>query len=174
METIPEENPIEIKPTGSFFETDEQGFLINPTSREKIQEEWKPLIEDIIEIYKKIFGEKLVNVYLRGSVAKGEAVSGISDIDTWAYVELPENEIKNDWTKSYEEELTQKYPFVRGIELGGEPVTNHTDKGDIIFLNQSLCIFGEPFKVPKVKPGKEMIVHAFTIEKKNEMAYFVF
>ena len=154
MEGLNKENKIEIRPVGSYFEVDEEGYLKNPASAEKIQEKWKPLIGDIVEAYKKQFGDKLLNVYIRGSVAKGEAVEGISDVDTFAYVDLSKEEIKKDWVKTAEIELRTKYPFANGIELGGFPPSDIEDDGAL--LNQSLCVFGEPLEVPKTKkPGRE-------------------
>jgi len=43
---------IEIQETGSYFKIDEDGYLINPASIEKIQEEWKPLVDEVVESYK--------------------------------------------------------------------------------------------------------------------------
>ena len=76
---------IEIRKTGSYFDTDSEGYLINPASMTKIQEEWKPIVNDVVKTYKEQFGDDLISVYLRGSVSKGEAVAGISDIDSFAY-----------------------------------------------------------------------------------------
>jgi len=54
MEKIPEEKRIEIKPMGSYFEVDEEGYLINPASLNKVQEKWKPVLDDVVEVYKNI------------------------------------------------------------------------------------------------------------------------
>src|SRR5688572_33403162 len=96
MGSMPVKNKVQIQPKGSYFQTDENGFLINPASAGKVQEKWKPLINDIAEAYKTKYGEKLKNVYIRGSVAKGEAVEGVSDIDTFAYVDLSEEELEGN------------------------------------------------------------------------------
>jgi hypothetical protein len=74
-------NRIEIQPKGSYFETDEEGFLISPASIEKIQEEWKPVIDDVVKAYQEAYGDKLRAVYVRGSVAKGEAIENVSDLN---------------------------------------------------------------------------------------------
>ena len=151
---------IEIKPTGSYFEIDKEGYVINPASLEKIQDEWKPLIEDIINVYKKVYGEHLKQVYIRGSVAKGEAVKGLSDIDTFAYVDQSSEHLKEyNIDREILKNLKQKYNFVEDIEMGASPLADIPD--DYIILNQSVCVYGEPIEIPKLKPGKEMAIHAY-------------
>lgn len=150
---------IEIKPMGSYFEIDSEGYVINPASIEKIQEEWKPLIEDIIDVYKKAYGEDLKQVYIRGSVAKGEAVKGVSDVDTFAYVDRTRESLKDNTTiREMRKLLEEKYDFVEEIEIAASPLSDMST--DYIILNQSVCVYGEPIEVPKFKPGKEMSIHA--------------
>lgn len=150
---------IEIKPTGSYFEVDEDGYIINPASLEKIQGEWKELVDDIVEVYKKAYGENLKQVYIRGSVAKGEAVKGISDIDTFAYVDLsPEYLKENNTNREIRKDLVEKYQFVEDIEMGAFPLSEIPD--DYITLNQSICVYGKPIEIPRMKPGKEMAIHS--------------
>lgn len=158
MEKINKEK-IEIKPMGSYFEVDKEGYIVNPTSVEKIQGEWKALVNDIVEVYKKTYGESLKQVYIRGSVAKGEAVKGVSDIDTFAYVDLPEDYLKEHNTnREMRKEVTEKYTFIDDIEMEACPLSEIKD--DYILLNQSVCVYGEPLEIPKMKPGKEMVLHA--------------
>jgi len=150
-------NEVEIKPLGSYFEIDENGHVINPASVDKIQEEYKPAIKDIVEAYKNHFDAHLHSVYLRGSVAKGQAVENISDIDTFAYVDLPKDEIGTLWQSEAKNKLKALYPFAEEIELISRPLSAALDS--TIILNQSICVYGEPVEVPKIKPGKEMMLH---------------
>ena len=104
-------NKIEIKPMGSYFELDSDGYIMNPASIEKIQSKWYPAIDDVIEVYKKVCGDKLINIYVRGSVAKGQAVEGISDLDTYAFIEGPLTSDPNEYKaifNSYQETI-EKY-----------------------------------------------------------------
>ena len=59
------DNKVEIKPIGSYFELDPQGFIKNPASLEKIQSKWLPAIKDVTEVYKNVLGDKLINIYIR-------------------------------------------------------------------------------------------------------------
>ena len=56
---------VKIKPVGSYFEVDKDGYLVNPASIDNIPKEWKPAVDDVIQIYRKQFGNKLKNVYIR-------------------------------------------------------------------------------------------------------------
>jgi len=154
---------IEIKITGSYFQIDNEGYLINPTSKDKLQNKWKPIVDDIIEGYKKSYGSFLKSVHIRGSVAKGEAVEDISDVDSFAYVDLPTEEISHEWKDSFIKEIVRKYPFSNGVELLVLPSEN-TSKNMKVLLNQSLLVYGEPQEVQKMKIDKELAIHAVDIE----------
>lgn len=160
---------IEIKKTGSFFDTDKDGYLVNPVSSEKVQEEYKPAISDVVELYKTQFGEKLKNVYIRGSVAKGKAIKNISDLDTFAYVYLEKEDFPQRWTTGFKKEFKEKYPFINGLDVMLKPVS--LEKEGMILLNQSLCVYGEPTSVKKLKVGKDLILHAPNLKKRFDMFY---
>lgn len=156
MESVPEKKKIEIKSMGSYFEVDEDGYLINPASIDKVQEKWKPVLDDVVEVYKKHFGNKLINVYVRGSVAKGEAVDGASDVDISAYVDLEKDEIESGWQSEDYKRLKEKYPFVEDFEIVAKPLSDMSVR---FMLSQSICLYGEPFNVSPRKPGNDMILH---------------
>lgn len=168
MEKPPEKENVKIQPRGSFFEVDEDGYVVNPTSYEKIQKEWKPVIDDTVEWYKETFSDDLINVYIRGSVAKGEAIKNMSDLDTFAFVDLQWDEIEEAFTNSDIPNIKEKYSFVTDVEIHVEPIERSEEQNNVILLNQSLCVYGEPLDVPKLKPGKEMVIHAPYIGKRLE------
>lgn len=159
------ENHIAIKSIGSFFGIDSDGFLVNPASAGKVQETWKPILEEYITSCKKIYGDDLISVYIRGSVAKGEAIEGISDFD--AFVVL-----KDDHQKPYEEHileeqsiLRKKFPFVNDFEFG--EFTETGIKKEDLLLNQSLLLFGKPIEVSKIKLSKDLALHAPNFESRH-------
>ena len=148
---------IGIQPIGSYFDIDDEGYVINPASVDKIQSEWKPLVDAIVLAYKDHYGNKLSCVYLRGSVARGNAIPGISDIDAFAYVDMPKDAISDDWTDKVVKMLKKKYPFTEGVEM--DVVTRHGAEKRVLILNQSVCVYGVSVEVPRVKPGREMMIH---------------
>ncbi len=155
---------VEIEEKGSYFEIDQEGFVVNPTSIDKVQDKWKPAIEDVVSAYKKHYGEYLRSVYVRGSAAKGEAIEGISDLDSFAFVDLDEKDIEKEWFKEAERSLRDKYFFIKGIEFGADPLV--IEGNGIILLNQSLLVYGEPVDFPRLKPGPQMAIHAKKFDKR--------
>lgn len=160
-------NNIEIKPMGSYFDLDSDGYVVNPASIDKIQEKWKPVLDDIIEAYKKEYQDKLKSIYLRGSVSKGTAIDNISDVDSFAFVDQKEEDIDREWAPDFRNQTKSKFPFVGGVEVNVTPISRFPDKQ--IMLNQAVCIYGEPVQVSKLKPGKEMMKHANNIDKHMEV-----
>lgn len=158
-----------VKPIGSFLQTDADGFIVNTTSPEKIQSAWLPAVEMVRDAYKQHFGEHLHSVYIRGSVAKGEAIDNISDIDSFAVVTLPHDDIDTSWSKDLEEEITKKLPFVVGVEIGAIPLEELIDhRGDQVMIKtQSICIYGKNLadELPPLKPGMDTAQHIRGIER---------
>lgn len=61
--------------------TDEDGYIMNQTSGMRIQAMFRPVIEEVMGLLKKQFGEVLHSVYVYGSIGRGTAVPGKSDLD---------------------------------------------------------------------------------------------
>lgn len=154
---------IEIKETGSYFETDSEGYLINPSSLDKIQADWQPLVDEIVDIYKDKYGDKLIAVYIRGSVAKGQAIKGVSDIDTLAYVELAKSDITYDWIEDSEKELMKQFSFTTGVELGADPMEDV--ESDQFLLNQAVCVWGKELQHKQFKLEKDVLRHCQHFER---------
>lgn len=158
---------VKIKPVGSYFEVDKDGYLVNPASIDNIPKEWKPAVDDVIQIYRKQFGNKLKNVYIRGSVATGQAIKDVSDLDTFAYVDLEKEEIEKGWTKNINSELQNKYPFITYIEFNARSISNY--KNESFKLNKAVSVYGNSLEATKMKPGKAMMRHIQKLSAKTEL-----
>ena len=159
----------EVKPIGSFLQVDFNGFIVNTTSQEKIQTAWLPAVEMVRDAYKQHFGEHLHSVYIRGSVAKGEAIANISDIDSFAVVTMSYDDIDTSWSKDFVKEMTKQFPFIVGVEIGAIPLEELEDhKSDRIMIKtQSICVYGENLadKLSPLKPGIDTAQHVKGIER---------
>lgn len=159
----------EVKPIGSFLQTDTDGFIINTTSLEKIQTAWMPAVEIVKEAYQKHLGECLHSVYIRGSVAKGQAIENISDIDSFAVVTVSYNDVDMSWTRDFVEEAKKQFPFVVGVEMGIIPLEEIPEsKGDRIMIKtQSICVYGDNLAetISAIRPGVESAQHFTFIER---------
>lgn len=162
-------NQLEIKPIGSFLQTDADGFIVNTTSPEKMQSAWLPAVEMVKDVYQKHYGENLHSVYIRGSVAKGEAIDNISDIDSFAVVTVPYDDIDTSWVKDFSKELIKQFQFITGIEIGVIPFEELKDHKatQIMIKTQSICMYGEDLAdtLPPLKPGIDAAQHIKDIER---------
>ncbi len=146
-----------LKPMGTFLKTDENGYLIPEVSLSKVQEKLLPVVASGIVIGKELFGEDLHSVYLRGSVAKGAFIDGISDFDfKFVTKEKTTKELENKLTDALAE-LAKKYPEITKIDKGISFVEEFTKGKNPINKYQTLCVYGEDLSkdLPPLKPGKE-------------------
>jgi hypothetical protein len=112
------------------------------------------------------------SLYLRGSVAKGKAIAGISDVDTFAVIFGERDQINRSWVAAFEERMAVQYPFQTGIEIGFVPYRAvcdpHGARGSRLMIKtQCVCLWGEDLapSIPRYKPGRDLVMHAFGIEK---------
>lgn len=105
-------------------------------------------------------------MYLRGSIAKGQAIEHISDIDTSAYVDLEKDIISYEWFNNSERQIIEQYPFVKAIWFIALPLNSaHNNQ---IMLNQSLCVYGEPIDVQRLKIDKNLALRAPSFRNRIE------
>lgn len=157
---------MEIRNIGTYFPVDADGYLINPASPDKIAEPWRALVDDVVTAYRRHYPETLVAVFVRGSVAKGTAIEDVSDVDTFAYVDLPEERISADWMDAAEAELLRAHPFAQGIELSVDPVCRKDE--DRIMLLQSACVYGTDIShgMPRLRPGRDLAAHSLKLARR--------
>ncbi len=137
-----------IEPIGDFFAKDEAGYLINPTKAELIPSALIPLLEAVLSTYHQLLDSSLIHsIYLRGSVARGTYVEGISDLDTLALVHSPGIR----WAKlpgavPAIERLQNQYHFPGDLELMLTsltiPLVEYHPRLAFVLQSQSLCIAG--------------------------------
>lgn len=157
-----------VEKIGQFLPTDADGWIVNPCSRDRLQPLWLDLVKDLKVVCCEHFGDNLHSLYIRGSVARGCAIAGISDLDSFAILSQELDERENNWISSVQKLLKLKYPFCAGVELGCIPYQNffRTHHLKVLLKTQSLCIFGEDLgkNLPSYKPGVDLIHHAFLFQ----------
>ncbi len=142
---------------GSYLGVDDEGYLISEVSKEKIQPELWPAINESIQCAQEVFGENLHSVYVRGSTAKGAFVPGVSDLDTEFVLHTePAPETKQNF-KDKIAEIEDRHPEVTRIEKVIWTADRFTAEPDTIRKYQTVCVLGEDLTrtMPKMKPGVE-------------------
>lgn len=150
-----------IQPIGSYFDIDSEGYIVNPSNLAKLPSKWRTALDDMIQAYLKNLGkENIVSIVVRGSVARGEPVDNVSDIDTMAIVHNAQLH-SHDWMKEVCVQLRETYPFITGFELilwDVDRVRNLQSKNMRFMLKtQSAIVWGEDViaGIEKIKPNSE-------------------
>lgn len=140
----------EILPIGDYLPQDENGFIINNLSLEKIDKKWQMVLKMVTRHFVEYLGEDLHGVYVRGSVARGLAVDGVSDLDMFALVKPSFSRENIRWQTAdcqlkVEQDVIKIYPFVVSVEM--MLATYNTEflnsKLAMIVKTQSLLLAGE-------------------------------
>lgn len=172
---------VEIQRTGSVMKVGADGCLVNETSKENIVGKWKEVVAGAVEACKRHLGDKLHSVYLRGSVARGKAIDGVSDVDIIVVLSIGPRELGMldlDWTKREEDILRENYPFQTRVEfrfLSRDEVP-FTDR--FIIQTQSVCIYGNDLsqsfgKIEFSRPNILKLIEENKIDTKIEDARLI-
>lgn len=163
----------DIKNTGTMLQTDADGFLVKTASVNKIQPTWRPAVDAVVEAYKTHLGSDLHSVYLRGSVAKGEAIEGVSDIDTIAVVKTPKDNVNRDWMAGFQKWFRREYLFVSDVEIVLDSLESLGRGNKIMIKTQAVCLYGSDLseELPPLKPGADTVMHAPRLGKEINDVY---
>ncbi len=157
----------EIRKYGRTLTSDESGYLINDALAENITPPWSEAVAAGVAIYREAFGPQLRSVYLRGSVARGLAVAGWSDIDLFGICRGEADKVpkKDDaWIAQTQAEYKTKFPFVGGwgLELSLHAEASILSQKPHIFTQfkifHAVCVDGEDLKrhIPRFKANYQM------------------
>ncbi len=142
---------------GRMLGTDEEGHIISESDISKLKSPWKEAVEEIKDEYVRNLGDALHGVYVRGTVSRGEAVEGISDIDTFAVLNREAEAGDEAWFKEARMRLEKKHPFAVDIELdlvSIQKVMGEKGFGSrFLIKTQSACVHGHDLS-PEISPFK--------------------
>ncbi|MEA5523093.1 nucleotidyltransferase [Limnoraphis robusta] len=164
----------EILAIGKILAVDEAGFIIREASINKITPEWRLLVDQVILAYQNYWHHAIDSIYIRGSVAVGKAISGVSDLDSFAVVNTEKSQLDDSWFDSFQEQLKFQYPFCTGVELKAlesDCLLNlnldsyHNLR--MLLKTQAACVWGEDISLqfPPCKPDINAVSHAFDLEQ---------
>lgn len=134
---------IKIQKHGSFLYPNSEGF-IEPVFPE-MQKEWKIIVDKTVEYYRTDFGDKIHSIYVRGSVAKGQAVKRVSDVDTYCVMKDDDFKPNPENAKAFNSKIVNEYPYCFQVELVAMSknfiMDNH--KRRMTLKTQGRCVYGE-------------------------------
>lgn len=73
------------------------------------------LIQRHILEYHAHFAERLISIYVWGSVHRNEAVQGVSDLDLHPFIQGSLKKIDHQWCRETQERLDREFPHARGL-----------------------------------------------------------
>jgi len=161
----------QVEEIGSYFDLDENSFIINPSDWSNVPSKWHAPIDEIQNAYLDYFQDSLHSLYLRGSLARGTYVAGISDID---FIGLVQRETKWEhvvFENDLELELKSKFPFVSDLELMVSAYSKNLLASypalAMILKTQAICLYGNDIRkeIPHFKLGQSLLLHFKWIEK---------
>lgn len=149
-----------IREIGHVLDVDNDGFFVNSCNAAYIEPPWRAVVDDIIGESKRRLGDKLLSVYVRGSLARGTAVKGVSDIDTFIVVKGNRWDLDLAWMEEAKLTLDEAYSFHGGVEIQCVSDMEILDGlvGDSVrftIKTLSACVYGEDVSmlIPAYKPG---------------------
>ncbi len=143
--------------------TDVDGFIINKTAKENVQDEFKAVLEAAKELLFDMFGEKLNSLYVYGSIGRGEAVVNKSDLELTVIVKSPTTLIEKEELNKKTAELLKEHNEIIKIDYDiGERTEALTHENfhewGFWLRHMCACIYGEDLATnfPKMKPNEKI------------------
>lgn len=142
---------IPIRRIGSYLELDEHGYLQSRADAANVKGEWLRAVRMLVNAYLERWGENIHSIYVRGSLVKGLAVEGVSDIDSFAVlmpgkVQTESYDEFGVWAEEIKQNIQKALPFVAGVEFGLETfgrVRERDNPYTFIIQTEAACMYGE-------------------------------
>jgi hypothetical protein len=158
---------VEIRPVGRVAPLDDEGYIVGDVDAANIRAPWDAVVREIAAECGRRWGERLHSVYVRGSLPRGLAVEGVSDVDAIAVVTGGYEDLEQGWIGPFLEEVDRRYPFQTGAEIaavplgwlrgdGGPPVTSRAMQFTV--GTNCVCVAGEDLgpSLPRFRPGRDI------------------
>lgn len=131
---------------------DHEGYIVSDVSLDNISELYYECIEESIKELKIMFPEKIHSIYLYGSVARGDATPGTSDLDLLI---LFENKLLKDERTdlhNLQQRLSKKYiKIIREVGIATAEYDYVMDAGNYYeqaFIKEiCTCLYGKDIRV---------------------------
>jgi len=139
---------------------DPEGYIRPEADLAKVQPEYQGVPDAAADLLAEEFGSQLHSAYLYGSVARGNAAPGRSDIDLLAVLLAAPADEDRGRAERVERALTERFPvlFSAGVGLTHlEEVRSPAQRyGLQVFLRElAVCIWGQDLRpgLPRTKPS---------------------
>ena len=114
----------------------------NDCSLDKVGQDCAAIVGDAIGAYQRNLEKLLLSVRLMGSVPRGDAIFGESDIDFVALASMNPGADQRNMLTSESKRLTAKYSCVSHVDLEIEIKGRIPAAREFIFRSDSICVWG--------------------------------
>ncbi|MAS34835.1 MAG: hypothetical protein CL610_12565 [Anaerolineaceae bacterium] len=154
-----------IRPPGRLWRIDHSGYILNDASIDALQSPFAALVQDAVVACTQQISDDIDSIYLTGSVARGMAVPGLSDLNVIVVLHAARDPdlVMRDWVPAAEETLLAAHPVVSEVQIDLWPYYSvFTDPAcfstpGFILKTHSICVWGVDLgsQLPdyKVSPG---------------------
>lgn len=134
-----------VRPVGRVMGTDASGAYV-PELVSRVDPPWDAAVSAYVDALIQRFANAVNSIYVRGSLAKGTAIEGVSDLDGIAVVDS-QAPVDREWLSSLHRDIRARFPFVEGLEV---IVWSHgelfADEGHnyraFLLATQAVCVHG--------------------------------
>ena len=117
--------------------------ISNHCSLDKVGRDYTPIIDDAVGAYRRNLDKLLLSIHLMGSVPRGEAAFGLSDIDFVALISMNPGADQRNMLAAESKRLTAKYSCVSSVDLEIEIKGRVSKAREFIFRSDSICVWGD-------------------------------
>jgi hypothetical protein len=117
--------------------------IANDCSLDRVGRDYSTIIEDAVGAYRRNLDKLLLSVRLMGSVPRGEATFGSSDINFVGLVAMNPRVDQRNMLASESKRLTGKYSCVSDVRLEIEINGRVAAARAFIFRSDSICVWGD-------------------------------
>lgn len=135
---------------GRLWRIDSQGFIMNDASPEQIVPPFSALVDETVQKCTDAIGADIDSLYITGSVARGLAVEGQSDLNVFVVLDAASDPdlVLRDWVPDAEAALRAGHPCVSDVQIElWSYYSIFTDParfsiGAFILKTHSACVWG--------------------------------
>ena len=146
---------------GRLWKHDSEGFILNDADATHLQPPFSIPIDKARSEYIRILGNSLHSIYVTGSVSRGLAVQGKSDLDLFAVLR-PGSENSDDTSiVDASRGVHRRFPWLSDVQMEvwrwdyAFAPQSPFSIGSFIIKTHSICIYGDDLapRIPRFKPS---------------------
>ncbi|WP_415920034.1 hypothetical protein [Tateyamaria sp. SN6-1] len=146
---------------------DADGFVTPRAAPDALQTPWRAPLDHIAQACRGVCGPAFHSLYVRGSVAVGQAREHISDIDAVVLTRAPVPGLDKRWRDALSDRIVRKWRFVHSVEV--MPLTKaelfRSAILSALLKTQAFCHAGQDVvpDLPRCRLGLDLMFESWTL-----------